>query len=33
MKKKYPDQIVFDYDKQIYDSNIKNFQLQSKSKF
>ena len=25
MKKKYPDQIVFDYDKQIYDSNIKKF--------
>lgn len=25
MKKKYPDQIVFDYEKQIYDSNLKNF--------
>ena len=25
MKKKYPDNIVFDYEKENYDSNVKNF--------
>ena len=33
MKKKYPDNIVFDYEKENYDSNVKISQQQLEPKF